>query len=75
MFFQHLTTVTTLGYLILGRSLEADVSFVFAGDGGWLIVADVAGKSFVFRVVAIYAPITQRRDVPSFGVWSGEDSG
>ena len=34
--------------LLVGRSLDADVDVVFAGDGGWLVVADVAVKSFRF---------------------------
>ena len=34
--------------LLVGRSLYADV--VFAGDGGRLVVADVAVKSFKFRL-------------------------
>ena len=42
--------------LIVGRSLHADVDVVFAGDGGRLVVADVAVKSFKFRLVAVYAP-------------------
>ena len=41
--------------LLVGRSLDADVD-VFAGDGGRLVVADVAVKSFKFRLVAVYAP-------------------
>ena len=42
--------------LLVGRSLDVDVDVVFAGDGGRLVVADVAVKSFKFRLVAIYAP-------------------
>ena len=42
--------------LLVGRSLEADADVVFAGDGGWLVVADVAVKSLKFRLVAVYAP-------------------
>ena len=42
--------------LLVGRSLDADVDVVFAGDGGWLVVVDVAVKSFKFRLVAVYAP-------------------
>ena len=38
--------------LLVGRSLDADV---FAGDGGRLVVADVAVKSFKFRLVVLYA--------------------
>ena len=41
--------------LLVGRSLDADVDVVFAGDGGRLVVADVAVKSFKFRLVAVYA--------------------
>ena len=42
--------------LLVGGSLDADVDVVFAGDGGRLVVADVAVKSFKFRLVAVYAP-------------------
>ena len=42
--------------LLVGRSLDADVDVVFAGDGDQLIVADVAVKSFKFRLVAVYSP-------------------
>ena len=41
--------------LLIGRSLDADVDVVFAGDGGQLVVADVAVKCFKFRLVAVYA--------------------
>ena len=41
--------------MLVGRSLDADVDVVFAGDGGRLVVADVAVKSFKFRLVAVYA--------------------
>ena len=41
--------------LLVGRSLDTDVNVVFAGDQGWLVVADVAVKSFRFQVVAVYA--------------------
>ena len=34
--------------LLVGRSLDADIDVVFAGDGGRLVVADVAVKSFKF---------------------------
>ena len=40
--------------LLVGRSLDADVDVVFAGDGGRLVVADVAVKSFKFHLVAVY---------------------
>ena len=42
--------------LLVGRSLDAAVDVVFAGYGGRLVVADVAVKSFKFRMVAVYAP-------------------
>ena len=42
--------------LLVERSLDADVDVVFAGDGDRLVVADVAVKSFKFRLVTVYAP-------------------
>ena len=42
--------------LLVGRSLDADVDVVFASDGSQLVVADVAVKSFEFRLVVVYAP-------------------
>ena len=42
--------------LLVGRSLDADVNVVFAGDRGRLVVADVAVKSFEFWLVMVYAP-------------------
>ena len=42
--------------LLVGRSLDTIVNLVFADDGGRLTVADVAVKTFEFRVVAVYAP-------------------
>ena len=41
---------------LVGRSLDTDVDVVFAGDRGRLVVADVAVKSFEFRMVVVYAP-------------------
>ena len=41
--------------LLVGRSLDAHVDVVSACDGGRLVVADVAVKSFKFRLVAVYA--------------------
>ena len=41
---------------LIGRSLDADVDVVFAGDGSRLVVADVAVKSFKFWLVVAYAP-------------------
>ena len=52
-FSQH--TAATGVSLLVGRSLDADVDVVFAGDGGRLVVADVAVKRFKFRLVAVYA--------------------
>ena len=42
--------------LLIGSSLNADVNLVLADDGGQLVVADVAVKSFEFQVVAVYTP-------------------
>ena len=42
--------------LLIGRSLDADENVDFASDGGRLVAADVAVKSFKFWVVAVYAP-------------------
>ena len=42
--------------LLVGRSLDTIVTLVFAGDGGRLVVADAAVKTFEFRVVVVYAP-------------------
>ena len=44
--------------LLNRRSLNANFNLVFAGDGSRLAVADVAMKSFSFRVVTVYAPNT-----------------
>ena len=41
--------------MLVGRSLDADIDVVFAGNGGRLVVADVAVKSFKFRLVAVNA--------------------
>ena len=53
-------------FLLVGRSLDADVDVVFAGDGGRLVVADVAVKSFKFRLVAVYASNTAAERVSFF---------
>ena len=37
--------------LLVGRSLDADVNVIFAGDEGRLVVSDVAIKSFKFQVI------------------------
>ena len=42
--------------LLVGRSLDTDDDVVFAGDGGRLVVADVAVKCFKFRLVAVHTP-------------------
>ena len=42
--------------LLVGRGLDAIVNLVFAHDRDRLVVADVAVKSFEFRVVEVYAP-------------------
>ena len=56
--------------LLVGRSLDAIVDVVFAGDGGRLLVADVAVKTFKFRIAAVHVPNTtaERR---SFLRWLG----
>ena len=41
--------------LLIGHSLDADVDVDFASDGGRLVVADVAVKSFKFQLVVVYA--------------------
>ena len=41
---------------LVGRSLDAIVNVVFAGDGGQLLVADVAVKTFEFRRAVVHAP-------------------
>ena len=52
--------------LLVKRSLDADVDVVSAGDGGRLVVTDVAVKSFKFRLVAVYAPSTAVERVSFF---------
>ena len=41
--------------LIIWRSLNVDVNLVLAKDRGRMVVADVAVKSFEFRMTAVYA--------------------
>ena len=41
---------------LVGCSLDAIVNVVFAGDGGRLLVADVAVKTFEFRIAAVHVP-------------------
>ena len=51
--FTAYSSCTSAGVsLLVGRSVDV----VFAGDGSWLVVADVAVKNFKFRLVAVYAP-------------------
>ena len=52
--------------LLIGRSLDADVNVVFAGDESRLVVVDVAVKSLKFWVVAVYAPNTAVKRVSFF---------
>ena len=52
--------------LLVGRSLDADIDVVFAGDGSRLVVADVAVKNFKFRLVVVYAPNTAVERVSLF---------
>ena len=42
--------------LLVGRSLDTIINVVFAGDGRRLQVADVAVKTFEFRIAVVYAP-------------------
>ena len=42
--------------MLIGRNLNADVNLVLGDDGGRLIVADVAVKSFEILVAVVYAP-------------------
>ena len=44
--------------LLIGHSLNANVNLLFADGRGQLVVADIAVKSFDFRVMAVYAPNT-----------------
>ncbi len=71
--------------LLVERSLDAIVNVVFAGDGGRLLVADVAVKTFKFRMAAVHAPTSSaerrsffrllgssryRLDHPRRGMWT-----
>ena len=52
-----LSAYSSLGVsLLIGCSLNADVNFVLADDWSWLVVVDVAVKSFEFRVARVFAP-------------------
>ena len=48
--------------LLVGHSLDADIDVV-AGDRGQLVAANVAVKSFQFRLVAVYEPNITARGV------------
>ena len=52
--------------LLVGHSLDADVNIVFAGDKGWLVLADVGIKSFKLWLVAVYVPNTAVEKVSFF---------
>ena len=52
-FGRHLSAGVSL---LVGRSLDAIVNIVFAGDGGRLLVADCCVKTFEFRIAAVHAP-------------------
>ena len=52
-FIQHSAAAVSL---LVGRSLDAIVNVVFAGDKGRLLVADIDVKTFEFRIAAVYAP-------------------
>ena len=48
---------TSVGvYMLVGRSLDADVDVVFEGDRDRLVVAEVAIKSFKFWLGVVNAP-------------------
>ena len=51
---------------LVGRSLDAIVNLVFAGDEGRLLVTDVAVKTFEFRIAAVYVPNTAVERRPFF---------
>ena len=69
-FFQHSAATAALGSLLFGRTLHAIINLVFAGNGGRLVVANVAIKTFEFRVITVYASNSagERR---SFFWWLG----
>ena len=52
-FGSHLSAGVSLR---IGCSLGAIVNVVFAGDGDRLVVADVAAKTYEFRIAVVYAP-------------------
>ena len=62
-FIQHSAANSAL---LDGRSLDAIVNMVFTGDGGRLLVADVAVKTFEFRIAAVHAPCSAAERHPFF---------
>ena len=52
-FSSHLSAGVSL---LVGYSFDATVDVVFAGDRGRLLVADVAVKTFEFRIAAVHLP-------------------
>ena len=52
--------------LLVGCSLDVIVDIVFAGDGGRLLVADVAVKTFEFQIAVVYAPCSAMERRPFF---------
>ena len=55
--------------LLVGRSLDADVDVVFAGDGGRLVVVYVAVKVSSSVWLRFMRPISLRRGFPLFVGW------
>ena len=51
---------------LVGHSLDANVDVVFGGDGGRLVVADVAVQSFKFWLVTIYVSVITAEKVSFF---------
>ena len=62
-FGSHLSTGVSL---LVGHSLDEIVNIVFAGDGSRLVVADVAVKTFEFRIAAVHVPTSAAERRPSF---------
>ena len=64
---QHIGAAVVLVSLLVGHSLDANANLVFAGDGGRLVVADVAVSSFGW--LRFMHPKSLRRDALSFDGW------
>ena len=56
---------------LVGRSLDAIVNLVFAGDSSRLVVADVDVKNFEFRIAAVHASSTAAGPVGALAGWEG----